>query len=67
MDRFISYHLVVLKRGFDSGDLNEDIIENADETHFVCNLYNGKTLAIFGDHEVLYADVVRGGPPIPMA
>lgn len=66
IDRSIAYHLGVLKRGFDSGEFNEDTIENADETHFVFNLDNGKTLAFIGDREVRYADVVSGGQPITM-
>lgn len=66
IDRTIAFHLGFLKRAFESGELNEDTVENADETHFVFNLDNGKTLAFIGDREVRYADVVSGGQPITM-
>lgn len=31
----IAYHLGVLKKRFDSGDLDDDLVSNADKTHFV--------------------------------
>ena len=66
IERSIAFHLGELKRGFESGQLHEDECENADETHFVFNMDNGKTLAFIGDKEVKYADVVSGGEPITM-
>lgn len=33
-------HLGQLKLGFENSELNEDTIENADETHFVLNMDN---------------------------
>ena len=41
-------------------------MENADETHFVFNMDNGRTLGLKGDCHVKYADVVSGGDPITM-
>jgi hypothetical protein len=35
--------------------------ENADETHFVVNMDNGRTQGMIGDGDVKYADVVSGG------
>ena len=35
IEKSVAFHLGVLKRGFASGELNEDYIENADETHFI--------------------------------
>lgn len=34
IERAVAVHLGILKREFESGDLEEDTIENADETHF---------------------------------
>ena len=49
------------RRGFESGDMNEDLLCNMDENHFVVNCDNGRTLGFRGDTEVKYADVVSGG------
>lgn len=50
-----------LNRGFDSGELNDDLIENADETHCVINMNNGKTLRFIGDEHLKHMDVISGG------
>ena len=55
-----AYHMGVLHRGFLSGIFQEHLMENLDETHFVVNLDNGKTLGFRGDTTVKYADVVSG-------
>ena len=39
----IAYHLGELHRGFTSGELDENLIENIDETHFIVNSDNGRT------------------------
>jgi hypothetical protein len=57
----IAYHLGQLKKKFDNGELEDNLIENMDETHFVINMDNGKTLGFRGDDDVKYADVVSGG------
>ena len=62
----VAHHLGVLYRGFESGDFNENLIENLDETHFTINMDNGKTLGFCGDSEVKYADVVAGGESMTM-
>eukprot|EP00171_Calliarthron_tuberculosum_P021226 IDg21226t1 len=54
----------ILKRAFNLNLLNEILIENADETHFVFNMDNGKTLGFCGAMEVKYGDVMSGGDPI---
>ena len=41
-------------------------MENLDETHFVVNLDNGKTLGFRGDTTVKYADVVSGRESITL-
>ena len=39
----VAFHLGTLKRGFELGTIDEDFIENADETHFLVNMDNGRT------------------------
>ncbi|KAL3691653.1 hypothetical protein R1sor_005304 [Riccia sorocarpa] len=60
IDRSIAYHLGRLCKGFQSGELDENLQENADETHFVINMDNSHTLGFRGDENVKYADVVSG-------
>ncbi|KAL3676680.1 hypothetical protein R1sor_026628 [Riccia sorocarpa] len=66
IDRSIAYHLGRLCRGFQSGELDENLQENADETYFVINMDNGHTLGFRGDENVKYADVVSGGVSMTM-
>jgi DDE superfamily endonuclease len=61
MEKEVAVHLGKLKRDFESGALNEDNVENGDETHLCINLDNGRTLGFIGDEHVKYADVVSGG------
>ncbi|CAM6124006.1 unnamed protein product [Calypogeia fissa] len=61
MERTVAYHIGIVQRQFQAGELNEDMVENIDETHFVFNMDNGKTLGFLGDTEVKYANVVSGG------
>ena len=58
LEKTVSYHMGELRRGFESGDLNEDLLCNMDENHFVINCDNGPTLNFCGDTEVRYGDVV---------
>ncbi|KAL0251054.1 hypothetical protein GEMRC1_000268 [Eukaryota sp. GEM-RC1] len=60
IEREVAFHLGKLKRLFDSGDLNEYLVENFDETHFILNVDSGYTLAQRGQKEIKYADVVSG-------
>ncbi|KAL3691779.1 hypothetical protein R1sor_005430 [Riccia sorocarpa] len=53
-------------RGFQSGILDENLQENVDETHFVINMDNGRTLGFRGDRNIKYADVVSGGVSMTM-
>lgn len=61
-----AYHLGVLHRGFQTGDFDENLMENLDETHFTVNMDNGRTLGFRGDTSVKYADVVAGGEAMTM-
>jgi hypothetical protein len=57
----VAVHLGELKRGFDAKELDEDTIENVDETHFVIDFDTRKTLGFVGETTIKYADVVSGG------
>lgn len=60
VEREVAYHLGCLKRDLESGRLDENFMFNADETHFVVDLNDGRTLAMKGDTNVKFADVVSG-------
>lgn len=57
----VAIHLGTVSGLMGSGEMDENNVENADETHFVINVDNGRTLGFCGDTEVKYADVVSGG------
>ena len=61
LEREIAYHLNYLARQFRTKQIDENDVENADETHVVIDMYNGSTLGFTGDEGVKYADVVSGG------
>jgi hypothetical protein len=48
------------------GLYHEDYIENIDETHFVINFQNGRTLGFRGDAKQKYVDVVSDGEAMTM-
>lgn len=66
IEKSIAYHMGILKRGFESGELDEDLLSNADETHFIFNMDNGRTIGMRGDTNVKYADVTSGDEGITM-
>ena len=66
MEREVAFHLGVVSRAFSSEELDEDMVENVDETHFVVNMDNGRNLSFVGCGEVKYADVSSGGEGITM-
>ena len=66
VQKTIAFHLGELHQDFASGELDENLIENMDETHFVINVDNGRTLGVRGDDDVKYADVVSGGEGMTM-
>lgn len=37
-----------MKLGIDSGELDEDSVENADEAHFIFSMDNGRTIGFRG-------------------
>ena len=66
LEKQVAYHLGFMARGFRSGKLNEDCIENVNETHFFFDVDNGRTLGFSGESEVKYADAVSGGEGMTM-
>jgi hypothetical protein len=67
IEKEIAYHLGVVAREFQSGALDEDMVENSEETHFVIILiWTTGTLGFCGDNDVKYADVVSGGTDMTM-
>jgi hypothetical protein len=62
----IAHHLGMFDREFHFGLIDEEMVENWDETHFVINMDNGKTLGFRGDNDVKYADVMSGGMGMTM-
>lgn len=66
IEREVAYHLGTLRRLLSSGEVDENDLSNADETHFVVNLDNGRTLGFVGEDDVKYADVVSGGEGMTM-
>ena len=66
IEKQVAHHLGVLARQFRSGELKGDDVENADETHFVIDMDNGRTLGFSGQEEVKYADAVSGGEEMTM-
>lgn len=48
IEKEFAYHLGIVARSFRKGEIDEDNIENADETHFVINMDNGRTLGFVG-------------------
>lgn len=66
IERSVAYHLGKLKKDFESGVLQEGCVFNADETHFRIDLQDGRTLAMRGDSEVKYCDVVSGNAGMTM-
>ena len=59
--RFVVFHLGVLKHWFKLRKLDENLIENANETHFIINYNNKKTLGFESGKHVKYVDVVSSG------
>ncbi|KAE9161312.1 hypothetical protein PF002_g31668 [Phytophthora fragariae] len=66
IEREVAALLGELKRDFESGKLDENVIENVDETHFVIDFDNGKTLGFVAEKQIKYADVVLGGEGMTM-
>ena len=66
IEKAVAFHMGELHRGFEFGELDEEVLCNLDETHFIFNCDNGRTLGFRGDSDVKYADVVSGGVGMTM-
>ena len=66
IDRGVAYFLGTIAKEFQSGQLDECNVDNADETHFLINMDNGRTLGFRGDEHVKCADVTCGGEGMTM-
>lgn len=66
IEQQVAYHMGVFAREFRSGCLDENLQENIDETHFIVNMDNKRTLGFRGDKEVKYVDMVSRGIGITM-
>ena len=56
----------MLHKGFKTRVFDDNLMENVDETHFVVNLENGRTLGFKGNTTVKYTEVVSGGDSMTM-
>lgn len=50
--KFVASYLSFLKVAFQSGLLQENLVENAEETLFKINMDNGATLGLIRDEDV---------------
>lgn len=66
MEQEVQFHFGVFKRDFYRGELDQDLVENLDEIHFVVNMENGLSVSFVGKKEVKYADVSSGGVGMTM-
>ena len=66
VEREVATHLGELRNMLTSGEVDENYLGNADETHFVINLDNGRTLGFAEEIEVKFGDVVSGGQGMTM-
>lgn len=66
IDETVACHLGCMKRSFASGEINEDMVENTDATHFIFNMDNGRTIGFRGQEDIKCADVVSDDEGIIM-
>ena len=59
-EKEIAFCLGIMKRSFESNLIYENDVQNMDETHFVINVDNGRTLGFTGEDHIKDADVVSG-------
>lgn len=66
IEKLAAFIIGQVVREIQSGSLNDNEIENGDETHFMMKMDDGRTLRICGDEQVKYADVLSGGDGMTM-
>ena len=52
----VAHHLDVLQLGFQTRLFDENLMQKVDETHFVVNMDNERTLEFRGDNVVKFYD-----------
>lgn len=62
----MAFYLGLLYRGFKSEEVVRDYDYNADETQFVVDLNDRRTIAMKGDKNAMYNDEVSGGHGMTM-
>lgn len=65
-DRVIAYHVGLLARAFQKGDLLEENVETLGVFHFIVNAENGYTLGFSGEPNASYSDIMKGGRGMTM-
>lgn len=55
-----------MKQSLNYGDEDEKDVGNADETNFIINMDNGRTLGFYGETEIKYSDVMWCGEGMKM-
>ena len=66
IQKYVTFHLGLLKRKFNSNGLNENYVFNSDKKHFVIYMENGQTLRFTGDKDIKYAYVASSGEVMTM-
>lgn len=64
MERYVAVNMRIFKNGFKTGILDDNWIQNAEETHLEFNIDKEKTFAFLGDQYMNYKIVVPGGDHI---
>ena len=60
IEKQVAFHLGTVCHDFESRRLDEEFVENIDDTHFVVNVDNGRTFGFAGAQEVKYANFISG-------
>lgn len=61
VEREVTIHPDTLSRMLPSGEVDVNNLENADQTYFMINIYNIRTLRFALDSEFNYTDSFSGG------
>lgn len=65
-DRVIAYHIGLLARAFQTGDLLEENVETLGVFHFIVNAENGYTLGFSGEQDANYSETMNGSRGMTM-
>lgn len=65
-DKIIAFHVGLLSRAFQKGEIIESDIETLGVFHFVVNPENGYTMGFIGDNSAKYGDILGGSRGMTM-